>query len=115
MIQVILTSLAISLILTILLEVGFFFLSGKRHKKDLLLVIMVNIFTNPVVVMSYWLVVTFTSLNATLAIIPLEIFAIVAEGRYYKKYGHNFKHPYIFSAMANLFSFGTGMLIQYFI
>jgi len=113
--RAILTSLVISLLLTIVLEVGFFYVSGKRHKKDLLLVVMVNIFTNPIVVMSYWLAMIFTSLSVVFVLIPLEIFAVLAEGRYYSKYGHDFKRPYLFSAIANLFSYSTGMLIQHFI
>ena len=117
----ILFSLALSLFLTIVLELGFFILvgklfsgtlfTGKREKKDYLLVVLVNVLTNPLVVLSYWLTVLYTNWPAPLVLIPLELFAILAEGFYYKKYGA-FSRPYLFSTAANVFSFGTGLLIQ---
>ena len=105
-------SLAVSLILTILFETGFFLLIGKRNKKDLLLVILVNIITNPVVVLSYLLALLYTDWDHVLIIAPLELFAVLTEGFYYSKYGQDFRRPYIFSALANLFSFGAGVLLQ---
>ena len=108
-------ALAISLILTIVLETGFFLLTGKRDKKDLLLVVLVNIITNPVVVLLYWLAVLYTDLHAYIIMIPLELFAVFTEGYYYKKYGRGFRCPYLFSLAANMFSFGTGLIIQLFI
>jgi len=112
---VIITSLIISLLLTLILEVGFFFACGKRNKKDILLVILVNIFTNPLVVLSFWLTHMFTGWNTFFVVIPMEIFAILVEGRYYKVYGNDFKRPYLFSLCANVFSYGTGLLIQHFV
>ena len=105
-------ALAVSLILTILLEAGFFLLIGKRDKKDLLLVVLVNVITNPVVVSSYWLALLYTDWNHVLVTIPLELFAILTEGFYYKKYGRVFGRPFFFSFAANVFSFGTGVLLQ---
>ena len=105
-------SLAASLVLTILLEVGFFFLTGKRNKKDLLLLVLVNVLTNPVVVLSFLLIGHFTSWNPYLALIPLEVFAVLTEGYYYKKYGKEFRRPFLFSLAANVFSFGLGELLQ---
>ena len=110
-----LSALAFSLILTLILEAGFFFLAGKRNKKDLLLVILVNIITNPLVVLLYWLAVSYTAWPAVVVIAPLELFAVLAEGYYYQKYGQDFKRPYLFSAAANMFSFGIGAIIQLFI
>ena len=113
--QVIIVSLITSLALTIALEVGFFLLTGKRDKKDMLLVILVNVVTNPVVVLLYWLASLYTNWNLVLVIIPLEIFAILVEGYCYNKYGRGFKRPYIFSAAANMFSYWMGVLIQFLI
>jgi len=112
MIPALLASLAISLVLTIALETGFFLITGKRDKKDLMLVVMVNILTNPAVVLIYWLMVLRAGWNSILVLVPLEIFAVLAEGYYYKKYGNSFKRPYLFSLAANIFSYGTGALIQ---
>ena len=105
-------ALAVSLVLTIVLELGFFFLAGKKNKKDLLLLVMVNILTNPAVVVLYWLMVFYTDWNREIIKAPLEIFAVLIEGRYYKKYGKDFRHPYLFSAAANAFSFFVGVIIQ---
>ena len=115
MIPALLTALVISLALTLALETGFFLLSGKRNKKDLLLLLFVNIITNPVVVLTYRLAVLYTDCNAVTIIIPLEVLAVLIEGRYFKKYGRDFKRPYLFSLAANIFSYGTGLLIQFFI
>jgi len=105
-------ALVVSLVLTLLLETGFFLLIGKRNKKDLLLVILVNIITNPVVVLTYLLAILYTDWNHVLIVIPLELFAVLTEGFYYSKYGQDFGRPYSFSIAANVFSFGMGVLLQ---
>ena len=109
-------SLVLSLVLTLLLETGFFLLvrliNGKRHKKDALLVLIVNVLTNPVVVLLYWLAILYTNINHVILMAPLEIFAVLTEGYIYKKHGRFFEHPYAFSIAANAFSFGTGLLLQ---
>ena len=108
----ILISLAISLALTIILEAGFFLLCGKRNKKDLLLVLLVNVLTNPIVVLLYWLTTLYTDISASLTVIPLEALAVLAEGYYFRKYGQEFKRPYLFSLAANAFSFTIGALLN---
>jgi len=110
-----LSALCISLVLTLILEVGFYLLICKRNKKDLLLVILVNMLTNPIVVLTYWLFYLNTNWNTTLIKIPLELFAITVEGFYYNKYSQEIKKPFIFSIAANLFSFSVGVLIQHFL
>ena len=107
-----LIALAFSLALTLVLEIGFFFLAGKRNKRDLLLVVMVNVLTNPVVVLLYWLAALYTGWNTTIVKIPLEIFAVLTEGFYFRKYGQSFKRPFLFSLAANMFSFWAGVLLQ---
>ena len=111
-------ALAISLILTLAFEIGIFLLIlfiRKRNKKDLLLVVLVNIITNPAVVLLYWLAALYTDWNLIMIKIPLEILAVLTEGYYYSKYGQDFKRPYLFSITANAFSFGIGVLLQRFI
>ena len=113
-IPALLTAMAVSLALTLALESGYYLLTCKRNKKDLLLVLLVNLLTNPAVVLIYWLVALYTSWNTYLVLIPLEVSAILIEGRYYQTYGRGFKHPYRFSLAANVFSYGVGVLIQLF-
>ncbi|NLY73440.1 MAG: hypothetical protein GX079_07090 [Tissierellia bacterium] len=106
-----LTSLAYSLLLTLIIETSFFLIIGKRRKKDLILVCLVNILTNPPVVLLYWLTIIYSRLNPIFAILVLESSAIIIEGYYYKNYGQEFSHPYTLSLIANLLSFGIGLLI----
>jgi len=105
------SALAFSLAATVVLESGVFFLMGKRNRKDFLLVIMVNVLTNPAVVLLYWLTVLYTPVNTVFATAVLELAAFAVEGYYYKKYGQEFRHPYLFSLAANLFSFIIGGMI----
>ena len=106
------TSLALSLALTMAFETVVFLLTGKRDKKDLLLLLLVNMLTNPVVVLIFHIAVLYTDWNTYIIIIPLELFAVLAEGFCYKKYGRNFKRPYLFSIAANMVSFFAGVLLQ---
>ena len=111
----IITALAISLGVTLIVEAGFFLLVGKRNKKDLLLLILVNVITNPAVVLLYWLTVIYTEFNSSAVKTALELFAVLTEGYYFKKYGQDFKWPLLFSFSANVVSFGIGVFIQQFI
>lgn len=104
--------LGISLGMTILLEGLFAVTLCVRSKKDLLLVCMVNLLTNPPVVLGYYLAVYYTSWNPTLVKIPLELLAISVEAYYYKTRGQRFLHPVWFALIANLFSFSVGMIIS---
>ena len=110
--RALLISLAVSLALTLVLESGFFLLIGKRNKKDLLLVVLVNVLTNPAVVLLYWLAVAYAGYNRIIIIAVLEVLAVLTEGYMYKKHGQEFKRPYGFSLLANMFSYGIGLVIQ---
>lgn len=106
-------ALVVSLVLTVAIEVAFFFLIGKRNRKDLLLLVLVNVITNPLVVLLYWVTVLFTNIDSFLALVVLETLAVGVEGRYYQAYGIDFRQPYVFSLAANVVSFGIGVLLQY--
>lgn len=110
-----LAALGISLVLTLALETAFFLLTGKRNRKDMLLVVLVNVLTNPIVILLYWLAVLYANWSPVIVAALLELFAVLAEGFCYKKYGQAFRRPYLFSAAANAFSYGIGVLLQRFI
>jgi len=110
--RALLIALAISLAMTLVLESGFFLLTGKRNKKDLLLVLLVNVLTNPAVVLLYWLAVAYSGFNWIITIAVLEVLAVLTEGYIYKRHGQDFKRPYGFSLFANMFSYCTGVLLQ---
>lgn len=105
-------SLAASLGLTLLLETGLFLLTGKRDRRDLLLVMLVNVLTNPVVVLLYWLAALYTGWNRAAVTAVLELCAVAVEARYYKIYARAIPHPLRFAVAANIVSFGAGLLLQ---
>ena len=89
----ILKMLFLSLSLTLILEIIFFFLAGKRNQKDIVLLGMVNVITNPAVVVLFLLMTYHNSRNPFFVMIPLELCAVCVEGYYYKQYGQSLKHP----------------------
>ena len=100
-----LLSLLLSLGLTEAFECAFALLTGKRGKA-LLLCILVNIITNPPVVL-----LRFLSGGGWLFIAGLELAAVVAEGLLYR-YSGLYRRPFLFSLAANALSFSLGLLIQ---
>jgi hypothetical protein len=112
MVSRLLISLVISLILTILFEELFAVIAGIRDRRDLLLLCLMNVITNPVVVFLYHLTAEFTELNLNIVVLFLETAAILTEGVYYKSYGRTFRHPFLFTVCANIFSYGIGEIIS---
>ncbi len=105
-----LPTLLLSLGLTLLLEVPLALLFGARGRQ-LLLVVLVNIMTNPAVGLLYQLSFRYTRFNSLAVLAVLEVSAVLVEFVYYKKY-NTFRHPFLFSLAANAFSFGVGLLIN---
>jgi len=101
-----------SLVLTIILEVIGALILGIRNKRDLLLLCLVNLLTNPVVVLTYYIIKIYTYWNLILILIVLESMAIIVEGKYFKKYGDKITAPYLFAVLVNVFSYGMGKIIS---
>ena len=97
----------ISLGLTLLIELPIGFAMGMREKKHILLMILVNVLTNPAAVLLCWLGVPQ---------IPVEIGVFLLEaGVYYwfsRDESWNIKHPILLALLANLISWTSGILIQ---
>lgn len=106
-------SLFISLMMTLALELPFCIAMKVRRKKDLLLAVLVNVLTNPFVVLTYHLTSFYTNWNRVMVVGILEVGAVVVEGVCYQKFGDKIKHPYALAIGANLFSYFTGLLINY--
>ena len=109
-------SLLISLILTLVIELGVAICLGVRGKNDLLLVVLVNTLTNPVVVflanLSFLLGASWIAVRVAI-IIVLEILAFLVEGFLLKKFLQNKKiQPYLLALLMNLISFGSGIVIN---
>ena len=103
-----LTSLLISLLLTLVLELAFALAWGVR-KRGLLLVILMNILTNPAVVLLHFFCTVFLGWTGFLPIAVLEAAAIVAEGLCCRGM---IRRPWLFACCINLFSYGAGELLQ---
>lgn len=104
--------LIISLLLTLLFETAFALVAGVRNVKDIVIVLLVNIITNPVVVFSYYTVITYTDFSGVAAKAVLEAAAVATEALLYRRYAYNIKKPLLFSIGANLFSFTMGLIIN---
>ena len=108
-----LRSLALSLGLTLLLEIPAALILGLRRKEDILLVGLVNVLTNPIVVLILNLLFIFTaSPPPWFLILPLEVFAVLTEGFIYQK-GLSYRriHPLFLSLILNGISYFGGLLL----
>lgn len=105
-------TLLISLGMTLILELAFCLAFRIRSTHDLGLVVLVNILTNPPVVLLNYILSRKTELPQVLIVAILELAAVLIEGLYYKRYAKEVKRPFLFSLGANAFSFFAGMIIQ---
>ena len=103
-----LSALAISLSLTLLLELAFALLWGVRGK-GLLLVILMNILTNPAVVTLHYICTAVFGWNGILPVLFLEAAAITAEGICCRGV---IQKPWTFAICINLFSYFAGEILQ---
>lgn len=107
--------LGLSLALTLGIELGFALSKGLRNKKDLLLVGLVNLLTNPVVVLAYSLCRAATNWPRLAIELPLELMAFLVEALLYRAYAPRIIHPFRFSLCANGLSYGVGLLFNLFL
>ena len=102
------------LLLTIIIELSLALILGVRDKKDIINVILVNIITNPIVVMSQILLyLNFGYTIEVIGIVVLEILVVPIEGLIYKKV-LNYKkiNPFILSLILNASSLIIGGFIN---
>lgn len=99
--------LAISLILTLLLEIPFALAAGARNARSLLLVMLTNCVTNPPVVLLYTL---FPSLPLKIA---LELAVVLTEWLIYRHCADFTRSPFVFALSINAFSYLAGEVINH--
>lgn len=104
--------LAVSLLLTLILEELFALLWGLRGKREWGLVALVNCLTNPPVVLLYHTAAGLWHWNPALVAAALEITAVVVEWRCYRAFSEQVKKPLLFALLVNLFSYGIGCVIN---
>lgn len=102
-----LTSMALALGLTLFLELAFALIWGLQ-KKQLLLVILMNILTNPAVNLLYALSCQI-GWNTLGTILVLELAAILTEGLCCRGI---IPRPWLFALMVNGFSYSMGELLK---
>lgn len=107
-----LTVLAVSLLLTLVLEEGFALAWGLRGRRELGLVALVNCLTNPPVVLLYYTATGLRQWSAVPVTIILEAAAALVEWRCYRAYSEQVKRPFLFALLVNLFSYGAGCVIN---
>lgn len=106
-------SLVLALLLTIVLEMPVCLLLGLR-KKELFIVLLVNVMTNPAVNVLYLLAGLYTRIPRVVVIAVLEVSAVIAEWIVYRLLTEA-KRPLLISLAANAVSFGVGLLITNFL
>jgi len=101
------------LILTVLIETLIAFILGYR-KKDLINVILVNIMTNPIVVMiPVYFNVKYGIVERNIALGILEIVTLFVEGFIYYKFLEKRKiNPFLLSLILNFSSYIVGVIIN---
>ena len=107
-----LIALALSLLLTILLEELFALAWGLRGWREWAVVALVNLLTNPAVVLLYHLSTGLWGMNAVWVTLILECAAVAVEWQCYKGCSRQLKRPFLFALLANAFSYGVGFIIQ---
>ena len=107
-------ALALSVPLTVGLEVLCALLWGVRRKKDVALVALVNLLTNPPVVLCYWLCALYTAWPMAWVTLALEAAAVGVEWACYRRYGEDIAHRFWFALAANAVSYGTGVCLNLF-
>lgn len=100
------------LIITIIIEVLISIILGIRDKKDILIIILANIFTNPLVTsIPTYFQICYGMVSRNIVVLLLEIFAVVSEGYiYYKSLKYKKNNGFVLSLILNLSSY----LIGYF-
>jgi len=102
----------VSLALTLAFELAFALLWGLRSRRELAIVALVNVLTNPAVVLLYHTFVGLFGWSVVSVTAVLECTAVVVEWRYYRACSQVLKKPLLFALLANAVSFGLGCLIN---
>ncbi|MGM9593958.1 MAG: hypothetical protein ACI3U8_06355 [Candidatus Onthomonas sp.] len=104
-------SLAVSLLLTLALEELFALIWGLRGR-DLKLVLLLNLLTNPLAVSAHFALCRMWGWSEIPVVLIIESLVVLTEGVCCRSLGEKIGHPWVFALAVNLFSYGTGVLLQ---
>ena len=107
MLTLLLPALGISLALTLILESIFALIWGIKGRRDWLLLLLVNVITNPIVVTLHYCVS-----SRWIFVLILEVSAVLAEWLAYRRWGKTTRPAFLLSLCANCFSYFSGLLIN---
>ena len=105
----------VSLGLTLVIELAVAFLMKTRGFSEFLIVALVNVLTNPLVVLIVYIMIFRFPAARWPVEIALEILVIPAEGLLYraaKKNGFRFPKPFLLALICNLSSYGFGLILN---
>lgn len=108
-----LTNLAVSLLLTVLLEELFALAWGLRGRWELAMAALMNCLTNPVVVLLRYTAVYLWRWDALPVTAALEAAAVLVEWRCCKALSRQLRHPFRFALLVNVFSYLSGCLLNF--
>lgn len=103
---------AVSLGLTLLVEVPFAYAWGLRDRRNLTVAVLVNVLTNPAVVLLYFLISARTGWPRLAVQLPLEALAVAVEAVCYRACGENVRRPGLLALCANGVSYGVGLCLN---
>lgn len=100
--------LILSLILTLLMELPLALLLGFQ-KRELWIVLLVNIATNPIAVLLTYGMQMLLGWNRWMVQLPIETAVVLMEGWIYRR-GTDRLHPYWTAFLLNAASYGLGLI-----
>lgn len=103
--------LGISLCLTLAVE-AVFAAAAKKPPRDILLTLLVNVVTNPVVNAVHMFLTIGFGLPSVPVTAMLEVLAVLTEALFFRLCAVGVRRPLLFSLCANALSFGTGLVFN---
>lgn len=103
-----------ALLMTVIIETAIALLIGIRKPSDILNVILANVFTNPIVVFSVFIIgYIYGNKVRVAATVFLELFAFLAEAVIYRKTLSTKRiNPFLVSLILNAISFFVGEILN---
>lgn len=113
-------ALVVSLPLTLAVEPGLFLALSMTNRKtlhspslrhNLLLVVLVNLATNPTAMLLYWTLLICSPLSRFCISMGIEALVVGAEFFLFRRFGQGIQHPLLLSVVLNVFSYVIGLLV----
>jgi hypothetical protein len=105
-------TMAVSLLLTLALELPVVWLWGVRGRRNFAVAALCNVLTNPAAVWLHFYLVNRLAWPEFGAVAAVETAAVAAEALCYARCGENIRRPALLSLCANGFSWSVGFLLQ---